>query len=253
MTDKNISDFKEKLKNIPLPTETFGLNFIDEDKLKDVETKIIEEKLKNYTDTCNSTNQFRQLMGNYLDKDIVDSLFSYISELLESKNLLSCELSIQKERERRRMKFTQETQKIEISNLQNMKLINQGSQGEVYLAEYYKKTVAVKKFLNLTEDSKKYKEFFKSKQSEFLLFWKLKHPNIISYYGYSEDDNYLYLVMEYVPDNLSSIIYKSNLKTKDKLAIIYEIAIGIHYLHSQKITHGDLKPQNILVRILFLI
>ncbi|KAF9257200.1 kinase-like protein [Marasmius fiardii PR-910] len=33
----------------------------------------------------------------------------------------------------------------------------------------------------------------------------------------------------------------------DKLAVIREIASGIAYLHSRRVTHGDIKPMNILV------
>jgi serine/threonine protein kinase len=65
-------------------------------------------------------------------------------------------------------------------------------------------------------------------------------------------DVYLNLVMEYMPESLHqfTITYRKERKYPPLLYVklfAYQMFSGLDYLHSQGITHRDLKPQNMLV------
>ena len=78
----------------------------------------------------------------------------------------------------------------------------------------------------------------------------LNHPNIVSLKDILHgDDSSLYLAFEYLETDLSGFIKSKNKKVSNKLTkrIIREIIAGVDYLHSKRIFHRDLKPDNILI------
>jgi glycogen synthase kinase 3 beta len=130
--------------------------------------------------------------------------------------------------------------------------IGSGAFGEVFLAKIIstKEKVAVKKVFQ----DKRYKN------RELSIMKELDHPNLIflkSYYytkapNHSDDEFYLNVVMDYVPQTLSSLIsHNRNHETKfpDILLKIFSFQMlkGIGYLQSLGICHRDIKPQNILI------
>lgn len=58
-------------------------------------------------------------------------------------------------------------------------------------------------------------------------------------------DNKLYLVVEFMQDNLNNTIRTQRLQSDDIRYIIYQILSGLNYLHNCGIIHGDLKPTDI--------
>lgn len=55
------------------------------------------------------------------------------------------------------------------------------------------------------------------------------------------------IVMEYCEGgNINEVL--QDMTNKDKLAAIYQILLGIEFCHKKNIIHGDLKPQNILLK-----
>lgn len=47
--------------------------------------------------------------------------------------------------------------------------------------------------------------------------------------------------------DLSRLIYEGKLQKIHVKYIIYQILLGLHYLHNSKIIHRDLKPSNVLI------
>jgi glycogen synthase kinase 3 beta len=130
--------------------------------------------------------------------------------------------------------------------------IGSGAFGEVFLARIIStdERVAVKKVFQ----DKRYKN------RELSIMKELNHPNLIflkSYYytkspSHNDDEYFLNVVMDYVPQTLSTLISHNkthNTKFPDILLKLfsYQMLKGIGYLHSLGICHRDIKPQNILI------
>ena len=77
------------------------------------------------------------------------------------------------------------------------------------------------------------------------------HPNLVRYYSSWEEDDLLYIQLEYChgsiaegKDDKNSRKVYSEAELKD---IIYQIACGLACIHSCTMTHFDIKPENIYV------
>lgn len=77
----------------------------------------------------------------------------------------------------------------------------------------------------------------------------LRHPNILRMYGYFQDDQRVYLVLEYAPKGDLFTILRRDKTFSPKIAATYlrDIAEAFVYLHSKHVIHRDLKPENLLL------
>ena len=76
------------------------------------------------------------------------------------------------------------------------------------------------------------------------------HPNIVRLLDHFENAEYIFIVMEYLNGgSLTNYLKKNKFNLSDKriLEIIYQIALGLQYLHQYGIVHRDLKPDNIMM------
>ena len=88
------------------------------------------------------------------------------------------------------------------------------------------------------------------KECEFLS--RIRHPNIVQFLGvfFQEGKPAPILVMEFLPTNLTSCIEQYGILPKEiSYSILYDVALGLCYLHSQTppIVHRDLSSNNILL------
>lgn len=96
------------------------------------------------------------------------------------------------------------------------------------------------------------------KNREYTITKELSHPNIVklihAFYttGEKKDEIYLNLVMNYVSDNLNRVI-RNYVHEKEPFPLFlmklytFQVARALNYVHSMKIAHRDIKPQNILI------
>jgi serine/threonine protein kinase len=77
----------------------------------------------------------------------------------------------------------------------------------------------------------------------------LHHPNIVHVLEYITENDNCYIVSKLVEgsDLTRYLKIRSRLSTDEIIAIARGITSGLGYAHSRGITHGDIKPQNILI------
>ena len=137
-------------------------------------------------------------------------------------------------------------------NIPNYKILNEigaGGMGTVYLAEHtlIKRKVAIKSLnVNLIKNQQLRERFKK----EATALAQLEHPNIVRLNEYIEQQDGVFLIMEYVDglpldehiNNVSGPINEEQL-----MPLFLQILDAFEYAHKNKIVHRDIKPSNIII------
>ena len=89
-------------------------------------------------------------------------------------------------------------------------------------------------------------------EEECRLLSQVRHPNIVQFLGvyFQQGVRAPILVMEFLPTNLTSCIKQYGILPKEiSYSILHDVALGLHYLHSQTppIIHRDLSSNNVLL------
>jgi tetratricopeptide (TPR) repeat protein/tRNA A-37 threonylcarbamoyl transferase component Bud32 len=128
--------------------------------------------------------------------------------------------------------------------------IGRGGMAEVYKAYDTRRgyDVAIKV---MREDLAEDREFVNRFRREARNLSKLSHENIVRFYGFEQQGQLAFLVMDYVQGStLRSLIAdaKGPLPLPQALSIFRQICQALHYAHEEGIIHRDIKPGNIIVR-----
>ena len=79
---------------------------------------------------------------------------------------------------------------------------------------------------------------------------KVEHPNIVNYYNFLKEDNYIFIIMEFLEGGtLKEYIQENSNNITEDIAreIIKQILSALSYLHySCDVCHRDIKPENIM-------
>lgn len=106
--------------------------------------------------------------------------------------------------------------------------------------------VAIKTFKIDADDEDAIKRF----NREAKAVTSLAHPNIVSIYDVENENNFYYLILEYVEGmTLKDYMAKNqNIPVETVIHIIKQISRGLSHAHQKGIVHRDIKPQNILMK-----
>ncbi|CAK7335562.1 unnamed protein product [Dovyalis caffra] len=130
------------------------------------------------------------------------------------------------------------------------RLLGRGSFGDVYLGFNSESgEMCAMKEVTLFSDDAKSKESAQQLGQEIVLLSRLRHPNIVQYYGSETVDDKLYIYLEFVS---GGSIYKllQEYGQFGEIAIrsyTQQILCGLAYLHAKNTVHRDIKGANILV------
>ncbi len=128
------------------------------------------------------------------------------------------------------------------------KLAAFGGMGAVYRAQQASldRPVAVK---ILPPAFGKEAEFADRFKTEARAMAKLNHTNIVTVYDFGiSREGHFYLVMEWVEGHtLHELVQKGNIPLRKVANYVMQLCDALHFAHSHKILHRDVKPGNIMV------
>jgi predicted Ser/Thr protein kinase len=123
-----------------------------------------------------------------------------------------------------------------------------GGMGAVYLAERFHdgSKVALK---ILTEEFSKMPGIQGRFKREAGATGRLEHPNIVATIEMAKEDNYTYIVMEYVDGGslVDALNREKKLSPLRTVEIMSDILAGLHHAHQHGVIHRDIKPANVLL------
>ncbi len=134
-----------------------------------------------------------------------------------------------------------------IGDYRILEVIAQGGFSVVYRAEdiKLKRQVAIKQFDPATFAEDASRAWF---TREAQLTATLEHPNIVHIYALHEERGQMFLVMEYLPADLHTLLQENGpLPRAELLRMTRDICGALSTLHTHKVIHRDIKPENILI------
>nr|XP_028597794.1 serine/threonine-protein kinase 36 isoform X2 [Podarcis muralis] len=127
-----------------------------------------------------------------------------------------------------------------------LEMIGEGSFGRVYKGrrKYSAQVVALKFIPKVGRSQKELKNL----QREIEIMRGLHHPNIVQMLDSFETDKEVVVVTDYAEGELFQILEDDgNLPEEQVQDIASQLVSALYYLHSHRILHRDMKPQNILL------
>ncbi|XP_030900721.2 cyclin-dependent kinase 3 isoform X2 [Melopsittacus undulatus] len=131
---------------------------------------------------------------------------------------------------------------------QKLEKIGEGTYGVVYKARNKRtgQLVALKK-IRLDSDSEGVPS---TAIREISLLKELKHPNIVRLLDVIHSQKKLYLVFEYLNQDLKKYMDSSQTRGLPLSLVknyVFQLLQGVSFCHSHRVIHRDLKPQNLLI------
>ncbi|XP_042535292.1 serine/threonine-protein kinase 36 isoform X1 [Dipodomys spectabilis] len=127
-----------------------------------------------------------------------------------------------------------------------LEMIGEGSFGRVYKGrkKYSAQVVALKFIPKLGRSEKELRNL----QREIEIMRGLRHPNIVHMLDSFETDKEVVVVTDYAEGELFQILEDDGKLPEEQVqAIAAQLVSALYYLHSHRILHRDMKPQNILL------
>ncbi|KAJ7931278.1 kinase-like domain-containing protein [Mycena leptocephala] len=123
-----------------------------------------------------------------------------------------------------------------------------GNFGDIYTAQYQGRLVALKRLRLFQTGSEENLQIHRKFCREALIWKNLDHEYVLPFIGVDSDAFPGFLCMVSPWMSQGSIVNSKSGPSEDTIPVlINEIAVGLQYLHSENIVHGDLRGANILL------
>ncbi|KXN83217.1 Tip elongation aberrant protein 1 [Leucoagaricus sp. SymC.cos] len=125
---------------------------------------------------------------------------------------------------------------------------NLGGYGLIYKGNFEGQTVCVKAVL-FDESALKANKLLRAQVGELALLAHISHPNIIPLYGafLSAEPNPRICIVSPWMENGDLVDYLRNFPLTPRIPLMFDVAVGLQFLHNLGIIHADLKARNVLV------
>src|SRR5262245_21454106 len=127
--------------------------------------------------------------------------------------------------------------------------LDEGGMGVVYLAHH--KTLATPAAVKVMSGSLLNNQTFREKfLQEATAQARLRHPHIAQVLDYAQQDDQLFLVMEYLDGGtLADVLTRAGgpVDMARALAWVRQALSGLDYAHQQRVIHRDIKTSNIML------
>jgi serine/threonine protein kinase len=83
---------------------------------------------------------------------------------------------------------------------------------------------------------------------------RMDHPGIVQVYDFGQDQDMLYIIMEFIPGaNLQSMLKELKdagrwIRLDEAVGLLRQVAGALDYAHNQGVLHRDIKPANIMLK-----
>src|SRR5437868_12426444 len=135
-----------------------------------------------------------------------------------------------------------------LGNYRLLRLLGQGGFADVYLGEHlHLNTQAAIKVLHTHLMSHDIEPF----RTEARTIARLVHPHIVRILDFDVEEDLPFLVMDYAPNGTLRKHYARGvpLPPATILSSVKQVATALQYAHASKLTHRDVKPENMLLGI----
>ena len=219
------------------------INKVDLDKL--LKSKKISQSTYDKVTIAKQIIEQKYNMKNIKNSEM-NQIFSKIDSLNISqsqKEKIKQEIHSQESAKYRKLR-----EKQSIRDYTSLAIIGRGAFGEVHVCREKKtgQIVAVKK---IRKDVLKIKNQVIHVRNEQLFMSKVKSPWIVELKASFQEDDYLYLVMEYLPGgDFMNLLIKKDILTEDEAKFYTaELIVAIENIHKLDCIHRDIKPDNVLI------